>query len=63
MEEGVKNKGSYYARHKQERKEYQRDYRYTHLEEVRKKDRERKRKRLKPLTPIVFDRNVSVVFD
>lgn len=63
MEKGVENKESYYARNKEDRKEYQRGYRYTHLKEVRKKDRERKRKRLKPLTPIAFDRNVSVVFD
>jgi hypothetical protein len=63
MEKGVEDKESYYARHKQERKEYQRNYRYTHLEEVRKKDRERKRRTPLHRRLVTFSHNVSVSFD
>jgi hypothetical protein len=60
MEQGVK-KESYYERQREERKKYQRQYREDHLEEVRKKDRERRR-RPKPSVPLLVEHNVKVVF-
>jgi hypothetical protein len=66
MDQEVK-KPTYYELHKHERKEYQQSYRYYHLEEVRRKDRERKRKTHKgdpPVTyPLVFREKVVVRFD
>jgi hypothetical protein len=60
MQQGVK-KESYYERQREERKKYQRQYREDHLEEVRKKDRERRR-RTQPFTPLLVEHNVKVVF-
>jgi hypothetical protein len=66
MEKEVK-KPTYYELNRNERKEYQQSYRYYHLEEVRRKDRERKRKNHKgdaPVQyPLVFRENVVVRFD
>lgn len=66
MEQQVK-KPTYYELHKYERKKYQETYRYYHLEEVREKDRLRKRKSNKgdpPVAyPLVFNGNVAVRFD
>lgn len=66
MEQEVK-KPTYYELHKYQRKKYQETYRYNHLEEVRRKDRERKRKNNKgePAVPypLVFNEGVIVKFD
>jgi hypothetical protein len=66
MEQQVKRQ-THYERHKEERKAYQRNYRSEHLEEVRTKDKERKRKKWKgdpPVVyPLVFRDNVRVSFD
>jgi hypothetical protein len=66
MEQEVK-KPTYYELHRHKRKEYQQTYRYNHLEEVRRKDRERKRKNDKgePAVPypLVFNERVIVKFD
>jgi hypothetical protein len=66
MEKEVK-KPTYYELHRHERKEYQQSYRYFHLEEVREKDRLRKRKINKgdpPVSyPLVFRENVAVTFN
>ena len=61
MEQGVK-KETYYQREREKRKAYQRKYRYDHLEEVRKKDRERRRTP-KKTAPILIEKNVRVRFD
>jgi hypothetical protein len=61
MEQGVK-KETYYQRERENRKAYQRKYREVHLEEVRKKDRERRRKTPKQ-DPIRVEKNVRVSFD
>ena len=60
MEQSVKPQ-TYYERKRETRKAYQRQYRAEHLEEVRKKDRERRRTP-KPSTPILVEHNVKVVF-
>jgi len=65
MDDEVK-KPTYYELNKSKRKEYQQTYRYSHLEEVRRKDRERKRKNDKgaiPVTRLVWTENVIVKFD
>lgn len=66
MEQKVK-KPTYYELHRQERKKYQEAYRDYHLEEVRRKDRERKRKNNKgdPAVPypLVFNGSVVVSFN
>lgn len=61
MEQGVKPQ-TYYEREKENRKQYQRQYRAEHLEEVRKKDRERRRKPKKG-KPIVVEHSIRVSFD
>jgi hypothetical protein len=65
MEQGVK-KTTYYELHREERKKYQSTYRETHLEDVRNKDKERKRKKYKgdrPTTSLVWKDNVVVKFE
>jgi hypothetical protein len=66
MEQEVK-KPTYYELHRNERKKYQQTYRDYHLEEVRKKDRERKRMKSKGSPPvaqhIVVRTNIIVSFD
>jgi hypothetical protein len=66
MDESVK-RPTYYELNKTKRKEYQQTYRYSHLEDIRRKDRERKRKNDKggpPVPyPLVFRENVVVSFD
>lgn len=65
MEQEVK-KPTYYELNKSKRKEYQQTYRYSHLEEVRRKDRERKRKidkGARPVNELVWRENVIVKFD
>jgi hypothetical protein len=66
MEEEVK-KPTYYELHRHERKKYQQAYRDYHLEEVRKKDRERKRMKSKGnpavLQPVIVQSNIVVSFD
>jgi hypothetical protein len=66
MEQEVK-KPTYYELHRYERKKYQQAYRDYHLEEIREKDRERKRKKYKGSPPvaqhIVVRSNVVVSFD
>jgi hypothetical protein len=61
---------SYYEKHKEERKAYQKKYRALNLEDIRKKDQERKRKKYKsadkgarPVTRLVWTENVIVKFD
>jgi hypothetical protein len=61
MEQGVKPQ-TYYERERENRKAYQRQYREEHLEEVRKKDRERRRKPKKG-KPIVVEHFIRVSFD
>jgi hypothetical protein len=61
MEQGVKPQ-TYYERKRETRKEYQRQYREAHLEEVRRKDRERRRKPKKG-KPIVVEHFIRVSFD
>lgn len=60
MEQGVK-KETYYQRERENRKKYQREYRELHLEEIRKKDRERRRTP-KKTTPIKVEKNIKVSF-
>jgi hypothetical protein len=69
MDEKV-NKPTYYELNKEKCKKYQQTYRETHLEDVRNKDRERKRKKYKsadkgarPVTRLVWKENVIVKFD
>jgi hypothetical protein len=69
MEQQVKRQ-THYERHKEERKAYQRNYRNEHLEEVRRKDNERKRGKGNKwmgdppvMYPLVFRYNVVVSFD
>jgi hypothetical protein len=62
MEEEVKGR-THYERHKEERKAYQRGYREKHLEEVRKKDRLRKREKKGVVSVIKIDKNVVVSFE
>ena len=63
MEQSVKPR-TYYERERETRKEYQRQYREAHLEEVRRKDRERRRKpKTKQGKPIVVEHAVKVSFD
>ena len=50
-------------REKENRKAYQRQYRAEHLDEVRKKDRERRRKPRSKGEPIRVEKNVKVRFD
>jgi hypothetical protein len=61
---------TYYEEHKEERKAYQRAYRVNHLQEVRMKDNERKKKKkgtnkgAPPVEyPLVFKEKVVVKFD
>jgi hypothetical protein len=61
MEQGVKPQ-TYYERKRETRKEYQRQYREAHLEEVRRKDRERRRKPKKG-KPIVVEHSIKVSFE
>jgi len=61
MEQGVKQE-TYYQRKRENRKAYQRQYREAHLEEVRKKDRERRRTP-KKTEPIKVEKNIRVAFD
>jgi len=61
MEQSVKPQ-TYYERERETRKEYQRQYREAHLEEVRRKDRERRRKPKKG-KPIVVEHFIRVSFD
>lgn len=60
MEESVKPQ-TYYERKRETRKAYQREYREAHLEEVRKKDRERRRTP-KKTEPIKVEKNIRVSF-
>ena len=60
MEQSVKPQ-TYYERKRETRKAYQRQYRAEHLEEVRKKDRERRRKPNKT-EPIKVEKNIRVSF-
>jgi hypothetical protein len=66
MDQPVK-KLTYYDRHKDDRKKYQEKYRNDHLEEIRLKDRIRKRRTdkgaPKVLYPLIFRENVVVSFD
>jgi len=66
MEQEVK-KPTYYELHRHERKKYQQAYRDYHLEEVRRKDRERKRKKSKGsppvVQPVIVQSNIVVSFD
>jgi len=61
MDQGGKQQ-TYYQREREKRKAYQRKYREVHLEEVRKKDRERRRRTPKT-DPIRIEKNVRVSFD
>lgn len=65
MDNKVK-KPTYYELHKEERKKYQHSYREDHLEQVRIKDRERKRDKSKGDRSIpqpIFNEGVLVKFD
>jgi hypothetical protein len=58
---------TYYEEHKEERKEYQRNYRVKNLYAVRMKDKERKKRKGKGENaveyPLVFRDKVVVKFD
>jgi len=58
---------TYYEQNKEERKAYQQKYRVLHLQAIRQKDKQRKRKTEKGKDavpyPLVFRENVVVRFD
>jgi len=58
---------TYYEKNKEERKAYQQKYRVLHLQDIRLKDKLRKRKTEKGKEavpyPIVFRENIVVRFD